>query len=256
MGSHASSAGWRRAVAAGLVLSLVLGVVAAPAGAEEEGAKTITVRVQEYVRRLNSLRTSEDVYRIHEEVWLAPDLYKAAEEDDACKALQARLVKNIGTLSRHKDERVRKCAIEALGVLQHEDGAKYLKPYLKGVKEKPAKPLTLAAIDSAGGIAHESLATALIKFLQDCPCPLATRRAVLALGHYGQVKGKREEILLELLETTLEEENFDRWKVLAKSVPGSLNRLTGRDVGTLDGWLELIEANRDDLGALFPKEAG
>jgi len=241
-------------VAGGIVFALAVGVWCAPAEAEEEGAKTIAVRVQEYVRGLTTLRKSEDVYRIHEEVWQAPDLYDEAAADGSGALLQARLVKGIGMLSRHKDERVRQAAIEALGVMRHEDGAAYLKPLLKNYKEKPAKPLTLAAIDAAGGVAHESLVIPLLKFVDACPCPIGLRHAVEALGHYGAVKGKRETILIELLETTLEEEELDRWKVLAKSVPGALNRLTGRKVETLDGWLELIDANRGDLSVLFPKE--
>jgi hypothetical protein len=226
----------------------------APAGAEEEGAKTIKTRVSEYVRLLTKLRGSKDVYRIHDEVWQAPDLYEQAAEDDSSAVLQARLVKGIGTLSRHKDERIRLCAIEALGVMKHEDGAKYVRPYLMEYKEKPVDKLTIAAIDSAGGIAHESLVKPLLKFVDDCPCPKGIRHAVQALGHFGKVKSEREEILVTLLEETLEEENFARWKVLKDNVPNALDRLTGRDVSDLDAWLELVDANRADLGVLFPKE--
>ena len=254
MGSQALSAGLRWAVAAGLVLSLVLGLTAAPAGAEEEGAKTIKVRVTEYVRQLTTLRKSEDVYRIHDQVWQGPDLYKEAERDDSRVVLQAKLVKGIGKLCRHRDERVRLCAIEALGVMKHEDGATYLKPFLKEYKEKPASEITIAAIDSAGSIADKSLAGPLLKFVASCPCPGGIRHAVQALGGFGKVKGEREKILVALLQTTLDEEDFDRWKVLKDSVPSSLDRLTSRDVGTLDGWNDLVEANLNDLSVLFPKE--
>ena len=254
MGSQSTSGGLRWGAAVGLVLALVLGPWSARAGAEEEAGPTLRERVDEYVRQLTAMRKSEDVYRIHEEVWHAPNLYKEAVVEGAPSALQARLVKGIGMLSRHRDERVRLSAIEALGVMQHQDGAKYLKPFLKDVQENPATSLTLAAIDSAGGIRHEDLVTVLLKFVAHSPSLEATQHAVEALGHYGRVKGKRETILVEILEVTLGEQDLERWKVLARALPRSFNRLTGRDVGSLDGWLQLIDANREDLGALFPAD--
>ncbi len=267
MASQASPHGRWVAVAIGLALALLLGAWLAPAAAGEDEGQTLTMRVREHANRLGSCRRTRDVHGLHEEIWRAPVLYREVEEADGCAGLRARLVRGIGTLCRHGDARIRLSAVEALGAMKSEAGARYLKPLLKPGREKPADPLTMAAIESAGDVRHESLVAPLLKIARRCPCPLATRRAVESLGGYRSIEKKREAILLELLEVAVIERpepvpegvavqsdgrgDLGRWKALSTSVPEALNRLTGRDVDTLDAWIALVDENREHLGSLF-----
>ena len=113
----------------------------------------------------------------------------------------------------------------------------------------------MAAIERPAASVTRAWWRPLLKFVEECPCPLATRRAVESLGHYQareeQARGRSSSTSSSSRSTS---RTSNRWQVLADAVPGSLNRLTGRDVATLDGWVALVAEARDDLGSLFPKE--
>jgi len=243
-----------RGMAAGIVLALLLGAWLAPAQAGDDDRKAFQAQVTEHSRRLADYKKQRDVHGLYDEIWRAPTLYREAKDLSAYAALQARLVHGIGPLCKHKDERIRRCAVEALGVMKNDEGARYLKPLLKDVRKPPVDPVAMAAIESSGGVCHESLVEPLLKIVQECPCPRAAGKAVEALGHFGKIKNKREKILIVVLESTLAEENLKRWKGLADAAPASLNRLTGRKVASLQDWLELVDNNRQDLSVLFEKE--
>ena len=92
-----------------------------------------------------------------------------------------------------------------------------------------------------------------------------------SLAGYREIEKRREQILLALVEAAQaerpplppeggsanvtpvapREEDLGRWKALSTSVPVALSRLTGREAGTLDDWVALVEAKRGDLGSLF-----
>jgi len=256
-----------RAAAAAALIALLVGLLASAARAGDGENATLNARIAEHSRRLAEERRERDIHGIHEEIWNAVALYREVQRAEACTSMGAKLVREVGALCRHGDDRIQRCALEALGAMHDEAGARYLKPFLKPGSEKPADPLTLAAIEASAGVRHESLVDPLLRIVERCPCPLATRRAVEALGGYRPVEAKREEILLGLLGAARAERPEDgagaqrsedalaRWRALSASVPLALNRLTGRDVPTLDGWFRLAEEHEGDVAGLFEAEA-
>lgn len=256
------------AAAAGVLIALLAGLLVPSARAGGDEGSTLNARIAEHSRRLAEDRRDRDIHGIHEEIWNAVALYREAQGADACQTLGAKLVREVGALCRHGDDRIRRAAIEALGAMRDEGGARYLRPFLKPGSEKPADPLTLAAIDSSAAVRDASLVDPLLRIVERCPCPLATRRAVEALSGYCQVESKRVEIVLGLLAAAraeapadedaarASEEDLARWRALSAAVPPALSRLTGHEASTLDEWFRLVDERKGDVSGLFETEAG
>jgi len=248
-----------------LVVALLLpaaGALAAQAPSEDVDQLEVALRDH---------RRADDAAAISKDLEQAVDLYQGIpkEEDD----LRSRVVKLVGDVTRERDETVRLATFKALGTMGHEDGARFLKTWLKPRKDEHYAKLTIGAIEAAGRIADDSLVVPLLRVVDKSKNYRVAAAAMQALGCFGRCKRYRVRILEELSKTLMPDmpsrpkrghEKDDtyippkngtagtsRWAALSPVLPGALNDLTGRTLNGIGEWLDMVDDYKNDLDVLF-----
>lgn len=252
-----------------LIAALLFTTGAAAARADESLAE----RVERHEDRMDAHRKDDATSELQGDLKLAVELFREAEEAPDGEKIQERLVKEVGSLSRDRDEALRIAALCALGQMAHEDCATYVKRYLKPYHDAPRQRVALAAIDAAGLVADDSLVRPLLRIVDKSKNYDMAAKAVEALGRFGDSKRYRKMILEELLDTLKRDmpaapkpgrdtgdaylppknghAGTSRWAVLSRAVPSSLNELTGRNLRSLGDWIAIVKEHDKDLDLLF-----
>lgn len=256
----------------GLVAALLLGacLAAAPTAADDEPLED---RVDEHEERMETHRREDATKKLRADLRATIALFREAEGVPDGDEVQEQLVKEVGSLTRDRDDAVRLPAIETLGILGHEDGARYLKRYLKPYEDLDRQRRALAAIDAAGKVADDSLVRPLLRIVDRSKSYTMAAKAMEALGHFGDCERYREHILEELVDTLKSDmpaapkpgrdtgdtylpaknghAGTSRWATLSRVLPSVLNELTGRSFGTATDWFAIVDEYEHDLDMLF-----
>lgn len=252
-----------------LALLLVGIYVASPAHADE----TLRERLTDHEHRVKAHRRDRASRRLEDDLQRAIALFREAEGTPDCEVVQKRLLKQVGSLTRVRDDIVRIAALEALGILGHADGARYVKPFLRPARNERGQKRAVAAIRAAGEIADEALVLPLLRIVDKSKHYGVAAQAVRALGKFRECTRYRERIVEELAKTLRSDmpaapkrgrstqdayipgkhghAGTARWVALSRVLPRALNELTGQRVASVGDWLALIQEYRRDLGALF-----
>ena len=253
------------------LLALLLALTCGGSVARAEG--TLQERVAALEERVDAHRRDKAVGDLAEDLEQTLILFKEAERTQDGDRVQARLVKMVGSLTKVRDDVVRIPALDALGSMGHEDGATYLKPFLKATLDERAQKRSAAAIDAAGEVADDALVLPLLKIVDKSKSYALAAKAAQALGRFRSSKRFRERIVEELAGTLKRDmpgrpkpgrdtpdayipgkngtAGTARWAALAGVLPGALNQLTGQRIGSIGEWLTIIHEYRRDLGVLF-----
>lgn len=235
--------------------------------------ESLLERVERHEDRVEAHRKDDASSELQSDLKKAVELFREAAEAPDGEKIQERLVKEVGSLSRVRDDTVRVAALETLGRMGHEDGARYVKRYLKDYKDAPRQRAAMAAVEAAGEVADDSLVRPLLRIVDKTKDMKLAARAVHALGGFGDSKRYRERIVEELIDTLKRDmpaapkpgrdagdtylpaknghAGTSRWSVLSRAVPQSLNELTGRKLGSLSDWIAMVDEYERDLDLLF-----
>ena len=251
-------------------------VGATTATADEE--QSFEDRIKEHEALVKAHKTEKDYAGLVADIDAAVKLFeesKAIEDERERNKAQEKIVKLVGSLSKTREDSVAKAAILALGTMGHEDGAKYVKPHLRPVKDSQASSLTVAAIESAGKIHADSLVTPLLNMVEKSKNYTVAARAMRALGKFGSSKRYRGKILETLAATVhkskpgnrvRQKENKSnpdggyiggvggsqaRWRTLGPVLPEALNELTGQRFPTAEDWFDVVKEYDGNLDVLF-----
>lgn len=254
-------------------IGVLLGLAPAPATAAEL-EDTLTRRVSDCGKTVAAHKRAKDIRALTADLARVEALYREAVSAEAEQERKA-LVKIVGSLTKSRDDAVRKAAIEKLGALGDAAGARYLKPFLKPLEGARGASHTLAAIEAAGKIHPDELVLPLLKIVDKSKHYGAAAKALEALGNYRTSKRHRARILEEVA-TTLRRDipggpkrghesrvadtyipgrngtaGTDRWSALSPLVPHALNALTGQNVPSTLDWMETVKSYRRKLDDLF-----
>ena len=246
------------------------------AGAPAQADDTLRERVADHEDRVQTHRRERASRELEGDLQHAVALFREAEGTADAEHVQARLIKQVGSLTKVRDDVVRIAALETLGLMGHEDCARYVKPFLKPAKDERGQKRAAAAIEAAREIADDALVLPLLRIVDRSKNYEVAARAVRALGRYGRCERYREKILKELAVTLRSDmpaapkrgrDTQDstipgkqghggtaRWRALSRVLPRALNELTGQDIASVGDWLALVREHRRDLGALFVSE--
>jgi len=257
-----------------LLISWCLLATTAGVASATEADESLGYRVKAFAKTVDGHKRAKDVRALTADLAHVQALYEEAASSDA-EGEQKALVKVVGTLTKSRDDDVRKAAIERLGLLGHESGARYLKPHLKPLKGARGATMTLAAIEAAGRIRDGSLTQPLLKIVDKSKHYGAAAKAMEALGNYRASKRYRERILEELAATLRRDVpggakrghesqvanawipgrngtgGTERWNALAPLLPKALNALTGQNVPSALDWMETVKTYKRNLSDLF-----
>lgn len=206
----------------------------------------------------------------------ALELFDSAKDHEDAKKARARMVKLVGNLCRKiKRDEVRKPALSTLGKMHHADCAKYVKGFLKVPKGSKLPPVLLPAIQVAGTLGHDSLVQPLLKIVRDSKSLTVASRAVTALGYFIDASINYRILILKELTKTLTKDmptgasrgkevgpgvyipgksskgGSSRYQTLGPLIPVTLNKLTGQETESLEGWIILVQARKPNLRTLF-----
>jgi hypothetical protein len=161
---------------------------------------------------------------------------------------------------------VRLQAADALGRVNDADGAwKHLKRHVPDRREEAAGPLPLRVLQAVGALAPDGALKVLTDLMEKAEDANVSRHAIQALGKYGWSK-RRVKVLEALVDAMRRlrpggldprkgrgggEAVRERFAFLQETFVAALDELTGREIGSVDGWFAAVEAHRRDLEALF-----
>jgi hypothetical protein len=247
--------------------------------AGEDDAHTVLVEVKAYEDVLEDHRRHGEDDALLADIEKAVALYRQAEGADDQEEAQERLAKLVGaTCRRCHEDRIRVAALHAMEAMGHEACARYLKPFLRPVKDEDDEvPTTLLpAIAAAGGVADDRLVRPLLDIVEDSENYTVAAQAVAALGKFKEVRWASHKRILETLGDTLVKDmpggpsrghsdptsgsyipakegsaGNARWGILSVAIPKGLNELTGQEFRTMDDWMAMIREHRHDLKVLF-----
>jgi hypothetical protein len=259
------------------VLGLVAGISAggsAAWAADTVPADDAASKVKAYAAQIDEHKKADDKAALVADAGTGVALYREVLADE----VQAKaVIKELGSLSKDRDDDVKVAALTALGETQSEHAARYVKSYLRVVDEELIQPETTAAIQAAAKIADDGLVEPLLKMVDDSKNFEAAAQAMRALGGFGKVKRKREKILEELVDSVQrskpggrpgnrgsnevnpdashspgkEGDPSSRWPKLAPALVESLNQLTGQKMTSPEDWFDVAKENKGKLGRLF-----
>ncbi len=154
-------------------------------------------------------------------------------------------------------------AAEALGKLNDPKGAfKHLKRALPTAKTEAAGPVELAALKALASVASDSSIPSLLELMRKAKDHNVAKHAISALGSFGSSK-KRVTVLEEMgaflrlvrprrgKGTRIGAATRARWNALRSPLLSSLNRLTGQNQKSADGWIALLKDFKKTLKKLF-----
>lgn len=240
---------------------------------DEAPKDVLEERVERLEERIEDHRREDAARKLDADLELAVDLFhKAADLDDG-EEIQESLVREVGALTRKREEHVRLAALDALGEMGHEKGARYLKRYLKPYRDAKRQKRSRAAIAAAGKVADDSLVRPLLKIVDRSKNHGLAAKAMLALGQFGDCERYREHILEELVDTLKSDMpaapkpgrdagdtylparnghgGTSRWSTLSRVLPRALNELTGRNMRSVGDWMAMVDEYERDLDVLF-----
>lgn len=234
---------------------------------------TFRERVADHQDQVEAHRRDKASRELEADLQRTVALFREAEGTPDGTKIQERLIKQVGSLTKLRDDVVRIAALDALGLMGHEDCARYLKPFLKPTKDVRRQKCTLAAIDAAGGVADGALVPPLLRIVDKSKNYAVAAKAVQALGKFGHCKRYRKRVVEELAKTLKRDmpaapkrgrstqdaylpgkngsAGTARWTALSRVLPGALNELTGQSISNVGDWLAIVREYRRDLGALF-----
>ena len=238
--------------------------------------ESLQERVADHEDRVDAHRREKASAALEEDLQHTIALFREAEGTPDADKVQARLIKQVGALTKVRDDVVRIAALDTLGTLGHKGCARYLKPFLKPYKDERGQERAAAAIQSAGEVADDALVQPLLKVVDKSKNYSVAAEAVRALGKFRDCKRHRKRIVEELAKTLRSDmpaapkpgrdtgdsyipgkhgrAGTARWIALSTVLPAALNELTGQDIANVGDWLALIREYRRDLGALFVPE--
>jgi hypothetical protein len=247
-----------RSALAGTALALLLLLVAAPDAAAD--VDTLLDRMER--REPTDLES-------------AVALYAEAEGSAHAAKIRARLVKEVGALTKGRKTSLRVAALAALGRMGDRGAVRYLKPHIRPPRDAKRVALALAAIEAAAHVRDDALVASLLKVVDKSKNHQVAGAAVRTLAKFGDSKRYRKRILEELA-TTLRGDlpsapkrghvvgtkyipgrhgsaGTERWVALSRIIPTALNELTGQSYGSVYEWMDLVRSHKRRLDDLFAK---
>jgi hypothetical protein len=184
----------------------------------------------------------------------------------------------VGGLADFSDETVARAAVTALGVMEHEEGLRYLKRYLRPSGDEAPEPIVNDAIAAAGQIRNDAAVPLLLRMVEKSDHSATAASAMRALSNFGDSKRYRKKILVDLCSYLRRHQpgtpvpgkenqatggyipgkngsdGGNMWSAMAGVLPATLNALTGQNVATATDWFNLVQDNKRDLDSLFPPD--
>ncbi|MHC5012500.1 MAG: HEAT repeat domain-containing protein [Planctomycetota bacterium] len=194
------------------VLVVALGALPVLADEAPEEEMPLLDRIAAHEEQIETHENEKATEALLTDILLAVELYKETpglEDPKEMEKAQEALVKMVGGLTKSRLDLVPVAAIEGLGEIGHEDGAKYLKPFLKPANEDLIPETTVAAIEAAGKLKSDSLVTPLLTIVEKSKNYDAAALAMTALGKYGASERWRVRILETLIKTVLKNKPGD-----------------------------------------------
>lgn len=221
---------WR--IAGVLVVALGATVLLAPgvtrAGEETRDRAALRESVQDLVHSVRAHRRTNDVYELAEDVWRVVRLHRDAADVAGSGSYRRVMVRLVGLLTRHPDERIHPVALDALGEMGDPSALDYVKPFLKPSRCAEIDRTKLAAIEAAATLKGECCVYNLIGIMRRSDCPCEAMKAIIALGAFRNCD-KHQARILEIIG----EEIAKQEEVLRNRPPTRARSLDGISAGVM-----------------------
>lgn len=262
-------------VTVGGLVALLMGMaLLCPIGVhadEDQGLDRAALRVavHDHVLQMRQHRRKNDVYGLAEDVWAIVRLHRDAATVPGSASCRRKMVRVVGILTRHPDERIRPVALSALGEMGDLQALEYVKPFLRPSRCAEIDRTTLAAIEAASMLRDESCVYHLLRILRLTDCPCEAIQAIRALGAFEDCGRHQEQILGILAEELGKQDSVLRTQVPTPTLPfegvsvsvvpttprrcpvweaamkraalvETLTRLTGRTFRAAEDWLRFL----------------
>lgn len=211
--------------------------------------------------RLDAARAAKDVRGVEALVRAAA----AAHNRSRSAVVRGRLRARLGEILRDPQEDANRLhAADALAQVDDARAAwRELRRMLPDAAAPQVEPVGLRVLRALGLLAHDPCLDEILRFARASPDPTATSAAVEALGRFRFAR-QRKAILLDLLALGQEvserprrgtegppDEVRRRWLRVGDDVVRAMDHLTGRRVGSLAAWQQLVDEKRNELDSLF-----
>lgn len=268
---------WSFALRGSVLLMFMLlaswAIVPATAWAEES---ELEVQVETCVDTVNECERDKDSDGLLEGLKEVVALYEQTPEGREGRTMRKELVHSAGDLCRYRDDVVKKAAMDALGAMADENGARYLNAWLRPVDDDEPDRAALArtATNAAAKIADDGHVGRLLKMVEKSDDLSVAASAMRALGAFGDCKRYRDQIIEDLVKTVQKDipgkprpgqqtqsgdylppvngtSGNTRWGTLSEALPEALNELTGQKYMSAQDWFDIYADNKRDLDRLF-----